>query len=111
MLNAASTDPEFYDHATLKQEHVQSARFDPEGFFFLTYRSNAIGLTLAYRAVDDETCFEIPYLVAVPSHRNKGVEKALLALILEYCKKMGAAKVIVKGAPAHLQASYEDGVI
>ena len=48
----------------------------------MTYRSNAIGLTLAYRAIDDENTFEIPFLVAVPSHRNKGVEKALLALIL-----------------------------
>ena len=82
VLNAASTDPEFYSHSALKQEYVQSARFDPDGFFFLTTRSNAIGLTLAYRAVDEETTFEIPFLVAVPSHRNKGVEKALLALIL-----------------------------
>ena len=111
VLNDSSTKNEMYNHETLKAEYIKSARFDPDGFFFLTYRSNAIGLTLAYRAVDDQSTFEIPYLVAVPSHRNKGVEKALLALILEYCKKKGGSRVVLKGAPSNLQASYEDGVV
>ena len=84
VLNASSTEA-LYAHGTLKQEYVKNARFDPDGFFFLTYRSNAIGLTLAYRCEDDPNTFELPFLVAVPNHRNKGVEKALLALILQYC--------------------------
>mmetsp|Transcript_33783 Transcript_33783/g.41766 ORF Transcript_33783/g.41766 Transcript_33783/m.41766 type:complete len:133 (-) Transcript_33783:278-676(-) len=84
VLNSASTEA-IYEHAALKQQYVKSERFDPEGFFFLTYRSNAIGLTLAYRCTDDPSCFELPYLVCVPNHRNKGVESALLALILQYC--------------------------
>ena len=90
---------------------MQSARFDPDGFFFLTYRSNAIGLTLAFPAQDDPTTFEVPFLVAVPSHRNKGVEKALLALILEYCKNKGGKKVVIKSPTPNLAASYEDGVV
>ena len=94
----------------MKQEYVKCDRFDPLGFFFLTYRSNAIGLTLAYKCAD-ETTYEIPFLLTVPSHRNKGVEKALLALILEYCKNKGASRVILKGAPSNLQASYDDGVL
>ena len=85
VLNAVSTDDQLYTHSGLKQEYILNERFDPDGFFFLTYRSNAIGLTLAYRCVDDPNAFEVPFLVCVPSHRNKGVEKALLALILQYC--------------------------
>ena len=86
VLNAASTEA-IYAHGDLKQEYIKSARFDPDGFFFLTYRSNAIGLTLAYRCEDDPNTFELPFLVSVPNHRNKGVEKALLALILQYCQR------------------------
>ena len=88
---------------------MKCARFDPDGFFFLTYRSDAIGLTLAYKCAD-ATTFEIPFLVAVPSYRGKGVEKALLALILQYCKDKGATRVVLKGAPANLKATYDDGV-
>ena len=110
VLNACSTDPEMYSHADLKQEYVKCPRFDPLGFFFITYRSNAIGLTLAYKCADEST-YEIPFLLAVPSHRNKGVEKALLALILEYCQKKGASRVLLKGAPTNLRASYDDGVL
>ena len=110
VLNSSSTDPEMYTHSQLKQDFVKNDRFDPDGFFFLTYRSNAIGLTLAFPAQDDPTTYELPYLVAVPSHRNKGVEKALLALILEYCKNKGATKVVLKGASPNLAASYQDGV-
>ena len=111
VLNASSTDPELYNHTALKQQYIGDERFDPDGFFFLTYRSNAIGLTLAYPCADEPTTYEIPFLVAVPSHRNKGVEMALLALILEFCKKKGAAKVIVRAPPQALLASYGDGVI
>ena len=86
VLNAASTE-QIYAHSALKNEYVKSDRFDPDGFFFLTYRSNAIGLTLAYRSTEEPNTFELPFLVCVPNHRNKGVEKALLALILQYCKR------------------------
>ena len=60
---------------------------------------------------DEEGTFEIPYLVAVPSHRGKGVEKALLALLLAYIKKQGGKKVILRGVTENLVASYNDGVL
>ena len=106
VLNAASTDPEKYEHGVLKQTYIQDSRFDPDGFFFLTYRSNAIGLTLAYKVAGEKETFEIPYLVCVPSHRNKGVEKALLGLILGYVKKQGGTKVVLRGVESDLVASY-----
>ena len=90
VLNSSSIEQEHYSHGELKQQYIQDERFDPDGFFFLTYRSNAIGLTLAYKVANDneeEIIYEIPFLVCVPSHKDKGVEKALLALILQYCKK------------------------
>ena len=88
VMNAVSAQAGLYTHTGLKQDYVMNERFDPDGFFFLTYRSNAIGLTLAYRT--DEHTFELPFLVCVPGHRNKGVEKALLALILQFCQRKGA---------------------
>ena len=97
ILNSASTkgEEEFYKHNELKEKYIKDARFNPDGFYFLTYRSQAIGLTLAMPKADDPTTYEIPYLVSTTSHRNKGVEAALLSLILTFCKKAGAKKVIV----------------
>lgn len=51
VLNSAATDPDhlgfgesIFQHEQLKQTYIDNARFDPDGFFFITYRSNAIGL-------------------------------------------------------------------
>jgi ribosomal protein S18 acetylase RimI-like enzyme len=73
---------------------VDNAKFDPNGFFFLTYRSHAIGLCMAWPLGNNE--YELKFLCSVPSQRNKGVEEALLTLALEYCKNKGATRVIVK---------------
>ena len=59
----------------------------------------------------EETTFEIPFLVCVPSHKNKGVEQSLLALILDYCKRKGATKVVLRGVTGNLAANYEDGTV
>ena len=73
ILNAASDDQELFVAKDLANKWVKNnANFDPNGFFFLTYRSQAIGLTFAVPTQNGE--FEIPYMVAVPSHLNKGVE-------------------------------------
>ena len=53
VLNSASIENENYSHNKLKQEYIMDDRFDPMGFFFLTYRSQAIGLTLAFQNRDD----------------------------------------------------------
>ena len=82
-------------HSELKEKYIKDARFNPDGFYFLTYRSQAIGLTLAFPKADDPETYEIPYLVSATSHRNKGVEAALLSLILAFCKKAGAKRVEV----------------
>ena len=39
VLNSASTLEEHYKHGELKQKYIKDARFNPDGFFFLTYRS------------------------------------------------------------------------
>lgn len=58
-------------------------------------RSHAIGLCLAWPTGGDKE-YEIKHMCSVPSHRDKGVEEALLALVLTYCKNKGAKKVIIK---------------
>ena len=58
------------------------------------FRSHAIGLCLAWPSGDKE--YEIKHLTSVPSHRNKGVEEALISLVLGYISQKGATKVIVK---------------
>ena len=84
MLNQASIGTDSFCNNALKHKYIEDSRFDPMGFFFLTYRSQAIGLTLALRK--SETEYEIPFLVCVPKHKEKGVEEALLSLILTYCQ-------------------------
>ena len=39
VLNSASTFEEHYKHGELKEKYIKDARFNPDGFFFLTYRS------------------------------------------------------------------------
>ena len=106
VLNAASIEPEAYSHTKLKQTYVSDERFDPMGFFFLTSRSQAIGLTFAFKSETDEDTFEIPYLVCVPKHKEKGVEQALLSLILTYIKQKGGKRVVLKAPAQNLIAAY-----
>ena len=46
VLNAAATEPTYvgfgksiFKHTELKKIYIERADFDPEGFFFITYRS------------------------------------------------------------------------
>lgn len=59
------------------------------------FRSHAIGLVLAWPESSPSE-FILKHLCSVPSHRNKGVEEALLSLVLGYCKGKGATKVTVR---------------
>ena len=72
VLNAASEDCELFVASELKTKYTQGGSWDPMGFFFLTYRSQTIGLAFALSAGNG--IFEIPYLVCVPSFLGKGVE-------------------------------------
>ncbi|CDW72511.1 UNKNOWN [Stylonychia lemnae] len=94
VLNATAGQEEAYDTKYLKANYISSSKFNPDAFFFLTYRSHAIGLCLAWPAAENE--FEIKHLTSVPSHRNKGVEEALISLVLGYIKEQGGTKVVVK---------------
>ena len=51
VLNSAATEPDYvgfgksiFQHEQLKKAYIEHPAFDPDGFFFITYRSNAIGL-------------------------------------------------------------------
>ena len=87
VLNAAATEADYigfgkevFKHGELKKKFIQRPDFDPDGFFFITYRSNAIGLTLALP--DGKGGWTIPFLTAVPNHYGKGVEMCLMSLVL-----------------------------
>ena len=96
-----------FSHGALKKNYIQHPKFDPAGFYFITYRSNAIGLTVAFQSQSDPTTFNIPFICSVPGSRDKGVEKALLVLILTYCKQKGAKKVFVHKPDTNLEKSFE----
>ena len=93
ILNNCSDEPEKYKHGLLKKQFIDDKGFDPNGFFFLTYRSNAIGLTFALPTAPNE--YRIVYLCCIPSHRNKEVREALLVLLLKHYKSKGAVKITV----------------
>lgn len=98
VLNSAATEPDYvgfgkniFQHEQLKKTYIDCPRFDPEGFFFITYRSNAIGLAQCLQAEDGS--WEIPFLTAVPNHFGKGVEECLLQLCLSYLHGKGATNI------------------
>ena len=53
VLNSAATEPDYvgfgksvFKHTELKKQYIDRKDFDPDGFFFITYRSSPIGLAL-----------------------------------------------------------------
>ena len=64
------------------------------GFFFLTYRSNAVGSVLAW--CDSKGNETIELLSAISGINKKEVESGLLVLVLQYFKKKGAKKVFIQ---------------
>ena len=62
-------------------------RFCPEGFFFITSRSQAVGCCMVL--IDLNTgrpnCYKLEYLATIPSAQGNGVEEALVQLALKYC--------------------------
>ncbi len=73
-----------FNHVDLKKQFIDRNDFDPNGFFFITYRSTAIGLALTLK---DDQGWTIPFLTAIPSHYGKGVENCLLNLVIQYLQK------------------------
>eukprot|EP00347_Sterkiella_histriomuscorum_P018578 403344980 len=111
VLNAVAGQGEVYDTKYLKANFLQSKSFDPDAFFFITYRSHAIGLCLAWPSTDNQT-FEIKHLSSVPSKRNQGVEEALISLVLSYIKSKGGNKAIVRiGDEKHIQEYQREVVV
>lgn len=108
VLSSASGNESAYDTKSLKQTYVSSPQFDPNAFFFLTYRSHAIGLCLVWPSSVGQ--YEIKHLCSVPSHRGKGVEECLLGLALKYCKSKGAQSVIINFDEAPLR-EYQESVM
>jgi len=74
--------------------YVAQKSFDPFGFFFLTYRSNAVGSVLAWNDSKGNDIIEL--LSAVPGLNRHDVETALLSLVLNYFKKKGSKKVYIQ---------------
>ena len=77
----------------MKKEFIDRKDFDPDGFFFITYRSSPIGLALALPDTETEGSYKIPFLTAIPKYYGKGVESCLMALVLTYLIKKGAKSV------------------
>ena len=73
------------DHNLLKERYSDSQNFDPEGFFFITYRSNTIGNCLVWPGSYD--LYWIEFLCADQSYREKRLEETLAGLAIEYMNK------------------------
>mmetsp|Transcript_13373 Transcript_13373/g.15001 ORF Transcript_13373/g.15001 Transcript_13373/m.15001 type:complete len:104 (-) Transcript_13373:43-354(-) len=70
------------DHKALKETYADNEKFDPLGFFFVTYRSNTIGHCLIFPDNDDR--YWIKFLCADKAYREKELEKAIIGLAIEY---------------------------
>ena len=83
-----------YTPKQLFTAYVAQQSFDPMGFFFLTYRSNAVGAVLAWKNANENDTIEL--LSAVPGSNKRNVEIGLLGLILNYFKSKKSKKVYIE---------------
>ena len=70
------------DSKDLKTQYSDNENFDPDGFFFVTYRSNTIGSWLVFPKDDGK--YWISFLWADQTYREKNLEQCLVGLAIEY---------------------------
>lgn len=93
-----------FNNQELKKTYIEDKNFDPNGFFFITYRSHAIGLAMCHQNSQGE--WVIPFLTSEPKHYGKGVEECLINLVLRYLKEKSAGNIFVEVHP-ELLPSFE----
>lgn len=79
----------------LLNQYVKNPKFDPNAFFFLTTRSEAVGGLLIWPC--SETVCEMITLIALPSHRDRSTVQALIALGVNYAISKGFNQVVYNG--------------
>jgi len=71
-------------------------QFDPQGFFFVTYRGKPVGTACAWRQSADETKVGYVHMVGVmPEHRGKGLGRLLTLCTLHYFRVKGFQEAIL----------------
>ena len=85
-----------YTREYLISTYVRDPKFDPNGFFFLTTRSEAVAGVLVW-PINEETC-ELVALAALPSHRDRETTQCIIALGLCYAFARGFTEVLYNGA-------------
>ena len=76
----------------LLNHYVRSPNFDPNGFFFLTTRSEVVSGVLVWPL--DENCCELVALASLISHRDKNTLQAIISLALNYAINKGYSQII-----------------
>jgi hypothetical protein len=76
----------------LLNQYVRNEKFDPNGFFFLTTRSEVVSGVLVW-PISRDTC-QLVALVALPAHRDKQVAQAIISLAIVYAINKGYSEVI-----------------
>ena len=69
----------------LLRTYVTQPLFDPDGFFFITTRSEVAACVLVW-PVNEQEC-ELKELAISPAHEAKGVGYSLVALALNYARQ------------------------
>uniref|UniRef100_A0A7S3CJJ1 N-acetyltransferase domain-containing protein n=1 Tax=Strombidium rassoulzadegani TaxID=1082188 RepID=A0A7S3CJJ1_9SPIT len=79
------------------RELQEGGSFDPSAFFFITYRSQAVGCCMVVRDDPNSLDFKIEYLATVPKSIGSGVEETLVQLALKYIlSHEGEVKIAVE---------------
>ena len=66
----------------LKNDYAENSKFDPNAFFFVTYRSSSIGWWLVWP--EDDGKYTLKFLWAGQRYRDQNLEQALAGLAIEY---------------------------
>lgn len=76
-----------YTREFLIGNYVRNSKFDPNGFFFITTRSEVVSGVLVW-PLDGERC-EFVALAAMVSHRDRETAQAVVSLALNYAVSKG----------------------
>lgn len=76
----------------LIHQYIRDSKFDPNGFFFLTTRSEVVSGVLVW-PINTEIC-EFVALASLPSHRDRDTTQAIISLGINYSIQKGFRQVV-----------------
>jgi len=96
---ALEFDIEYNSPEMLKQRFA-----DPQNFGFVAEENNIIIATTLGKIIGESGLASLGWIGVHPRYQRRGIGKALLQRVVEYCKKKGCHKIILNTMPVLIPA-------